>query len=638
MDIENDGSGVSHSLSYIHLTSTDTSIYIIDYIDEKRINQLKNKYLRRVVIILPIIVAVLCLVQMVENNNQAMMPVPKEYTFTGEYSYDGENWYPYNEDSDISALEGDMVVKGHLDSDVPEGGILNFYCNHIGVSIYVNGEALYIDTATEIKNYGIDLMPSMCGKYWGQLLCPEITAEDEIEIRFINYHNHGNKNAYKEALSSLLMTPPDNTILEVYLKSYIEPFERAGYALLIVAMMLLGASLSVLVFKSDMTKALFKLGITTLFAAGYIVFDVMMLHFSDGLLVVRTYGRQLCLMLAVYCIGWMVCDVLKDKRKKIAEILMYGSGIINLIIILLATIEKVLLFDTIFFWEIAQYVISIGLIVLCLLEIKRGKKAKKELLAYICVNIALAIDMTGAFESTYYSGMFFKVVYVLMLISFLINGTKQVVLDHQASIKNKKLKAELEQSRIAVMLSQIQPHFLYNSLTSVMDLCDRDPKQAKAAIADFADYLRGNLSALKTEDLISFRTELGHIQKYLRLEKLRFQEELEVLYDIQVQDFMLPALSVQPLIENAVKHGVGQKVGGGIVSVHTYETDEHYVIRIEDDGVGFEDGEYANENSTHVGIENTKRRLDMMMNARLEIESKKGEGTKATVLIPKRRD
>ena len=213
-----------------------------------------------------------------------------------------------------------------------------------------------------------------------------------------------------------------------------------------------------------------------------------------------------------------------------------------------------------------------------------------------------------------------------------------MVLDHQASIKNKKLKEELEQSRIAVMISQIQPHFLYNSLTSVMDLCDRDPKQAKAAIADFADYLRGNLSSLKTENLISFRVELSHIQKYLRLEKLRFQDELEVLYDIRVQDFMLPALSVQPLIENAVKHGVGKKIGGGIVSIHTYETMEHYVIRIEDDGVGFEEGEYDKENSTHVGIENTRKRLDMMISAQLELESEKGKGTKATIRIPKRRD
>jgi sensor histidine kinase YesM len=188
------------------------------------------------------------------------------------------------------------------------------------------------------------------------------------------------------------------------------------------------------------------------------------------------------------------------------------------------------------------------------------------------------------------------------------------------------------------MLSQIQPHFLYNSLTSVMDLCDSNPKQAKAAIADFADYLRGNLSSLKTENLITFGTELEHIEKYLKLEKLRFMDELEIVYDIHSKDFMLPALSVQPLVENAVKHGVGKKIGGGTVTIHTSETENEYIICVTDDGVGFTEGEYADDGGTHVGIENIKKRLDMMINARLEIESKKGIGTKACILIPKRRD
>ena len=86
-------------------------------------------------------------------------------------------------------------------------------------------------------------------------------------------------------------------------------------------------------------------------------------------------------------------------------------------------------------------------------------------------------------------------------------------------------------------------------------------------------------------------------------------DELEIVYDIHSKDFMLPALSVQPLVENAVKHGVG-----------------------------FAEGEYADDGGTHVGIENIKKRLDMMINARLEMESKKGIGTKACILIPKRRD
>ena len=343
-------------------------------------------------------------------------------------------------------------------------------------------------------------------------------------------------------------------------------------------------------------------------------------------------------MLAVYFVGMMVCGSLKDTYKKVAEVIMIGSGILNFLIISLAAIGRVLLYDTLLFWEIAQCIVSIVLIVLCILEMKKEKRCKMELIFYVAINTAVLIDMIGVSYSMYYSGIWFKTVYVIMIAVFLLSGAKQAILDHQASLKNKKLKEELEQSRIAVMLSQIQPHFLYNSLTSVMDLCDKNPKQAKAAIADFADYLRGNLSSLKTENLISFRTELEHIEKYLRLEKLRFQDELEVVYDIQIEDFMLPTLSVQPLIENAVKHGVGRKIGGGTVSIHTSETEDEYIIRITDDGVGFEDSVYADNDSIHVGIENTKKRLDMMVNARLEIESKKGEGTTACILIPKRRD
>lgn len=599
---------------------------------------MNNKYIRISAIILPILLALICLAQMVKNNNQAILPVPRECVFSGEYSYDGENWYPYNEDSDISAFKGDLVLKGHLDSDIEEETILNFLCNHIGVSVYVNGEIMFMDAPSEIKNHGIDLMASVCGKRWEQILCPAITTEDEIEFRFINYHKHGNKNAYKEAISTLLMSPKDTTILEVYLKSYVKPFEVAGDALLIVALMLLGASLSAAVFKSGITSRLFKMGITTLFVGGYMVFDIMMLYLTDELLVVRTYGKQLCLMLATYFMGMMVCDALKDKYKKAAEIVLGGYGIVNMGIIVLATIGKVLLYDTLLFWKIAQCILGIVLIVVSVLALKNEKKHRIELVLYMCLNLAVFMDMAGVGENMYYSGIWFKAGYVIVLIVFLFYGVKQVILDYQASIKNKKLKAELEQSRIAVMLSQIQPHFLYNSLTSVMDLCDTNPKQAKNAIADFADYLRGNLSSLKTENPISFRTELGHIEKYLRLEKLRFQEELQVVYDIQVKDFMLPTLSVQPLIENAVKHGVGQKTGGGTVTIHTHETENDYIIRISDDGVGFEEGEYAEGDSTHVGIENTRKRLSMMMDARLEIESEKGKGTTACILIPKRRD
>ena len=90
---------------------------------------MNNKYIKIAAIIMPVLLAVICLVLVVRNDNQASMPIPMNLTFTGEFSYDGENWQPYNEDSDMSALNGDVTVRGHFDVDLPEGAILNFYNN-----------------------------------------------------------------------------------------------------------------------------------------------------------------------------------------------------------------------------------------------------------------------------------------------------------------------------------------------------------------------------------------------------------------------------------------------------------------------------------------------------------------------------
>ena len=599
---------------------------------------MKNKYIKTVAIIIPLLLALICLIVVVKNDNQASMPVPMNLVFTGEYSYDGDNWYQYNEECDISALDGDVIVKGHFDTEIFEGVILNFYRNHIGVSMYVNGEQVYMDAPTEIKNYGKDLMPSMCGKQWEQILCPAITVEDEVEFHLINYHKYGNKEAYKEFLSTFILAPLDNAVLESYLKPYINPFEIMGTVFLIVGLMFLGSAVYAAVFRSEIANRLFKMGIMMLLMGGYTVLDVMMVYFTDELLVMRTYGGQLCLMLGVYFVGIIVCDAIKEKHKKVAEMVIGISGIINILLISLVISGRVLLYDTKLIWQCTQSVVSLILIAFCLLELKKEKPKRIELFTYVLIHSAILLDFIGVGYHIYYSGICFKVASMIMLLIFFYRGIKQIVMDYQASVKNQKMKEELENSRITVMLSQIQPHFLYNSLTSVMDLCDRDPKQAKAAIADFAGYLRGNLSSLKSENLISFGTELEHIEKYLRLEKLRFQDELEVVYDIQTREFMLPALSVQPLVENAVKHGVGQKIGGGTVTISTFETEEDYIICVTDDGVGFTEGEYVDDGGTHIGIENIKQRLDMIINARVEIESKKGEGTKACVLIPKRSD
>ena len=201
-------------------------------------------------------------------------------------------------------------------------------------------------------------------------------------------------------------------------------------------------------------------------------------------------------------------------------------------------------------------------------------------------------------------------------------------------------KARLAESRIAITMSQIQPHFLYNALGSISALCDVDPVRARDATDHFAEYLRMNLESMKRFSPIPFQTELNHIQTYIWLEEMRFREKLKVEYDIQVKAFQVPALSVQPIVENAVKHGVCVKEKGGTIQIKTWESTDAYFIRVSDDGVGFNWNEPVdyNDGKLHIGIKNVRSRLETMVEGSLEIQSKIGVGTVATIRIPKVRE
>lgn len=194
---------------------------------------------------------------------------------------------------------------------------------------------------------------------------------------------------------------------------------------------------------------------------------------------------------------------------------------------------------------------------------------------------------------------------------------------------------ELAEQRIDIMLSQIQPHFLYNALTTIRRLCDHDPRQAKAAISEFALFLRANMDSLKSKAPIPFTQELKHVESYLGLETQRFGDRLRVVYDIQCRDFSLPPLTIQPIVENAVRHGVLKKERGGTVTLRSCETADGYTVTIEDDGVGMISADTPQDGRSHIGIENVRSRLEAMCGGTMHIESKTGAGTTVVLHIPK---
>ena len=200
------------------------------------------------------------------------------------------------------------------------------------------------------------------------------------------------------------------------------------------------------------------------------------------------------------------------------------------------------------------------------------------------------------------------------------------------AVREKILQNELKQSQITILLSQIQPHFIYNTLSSIRYLCKTDSDLAQKSIDDFSLYLRCNMDSLKNSDLIPFEKEMLFVETYVKLEQLRFGDKIKVQYDLKEKDFSIPSLTIQPLVENAIKHGVSVKENGGIVKIITECIDRDVIISIIDDGIGFNIEKQKEDKKTHIGITNVKNRLNYLIDSDFLIESSEN-GTKVRIIL-----
>lgn len=204
-----------------------------------------------------------------------------------------------------------------------------------------------------------------------------------------------------------------------------------------------------------------------------------------------------------------------------------------------------------------------------------------------------------------------------------------------------KQRIENESLKSKILLAQIKPHFIYNCLTLIRSLLD-EPEKAEEALNHFAGFLRGSVDMLEETVCISASREIQTVDDYLYLQKQRFGDSLRVVTDYRDTGFFLPPFTLQVLVENAVIHGIRNTAGGsGTVVIRSYEADGFHVIEVEDDGNGLPPEirqEREQKEQTHVGLKNIERRLDLMCHGTLTIQNKTGQGTIATIRIPKQID
>ena len=194
-------------------------------------------------------------------------------------------------------------------------------------------------------------------------------------------------------------------------------------------------------------------------------------------------------------------------------------------------------------------------------------------------------------------------------------------------------RAESAESRVRLLSGQIRPHFVFNSLAAIKALVSEDPEAAETAIQDFSDYLRSHLDVMSKDRLVPFEQELDHVRHYVALEQADASAPIEVRYDLRVTDFSIPPLVVQPLVENAVRHGVKTRAEGGTVVVATRRTGDAIEVSVRDDGCGFSSATERQDEHRQVGIENVRERIERQCAGRLEVASG-SDGTVATLVIP----
>ena len=190
---------------------------------------------------------------------------------------------------------------------------------------------------------------------------------------------------------------------------------------------------------------------------------------------------------------------------------------------------------------------------------------------------------------------------------------------------------ELTQIRLKLLQEQISPHFIFNALAIMKSMVWEDSQKASDVIDDFSTCLKENVSALKfTNNLIPFSNELEHIKALQRIDEAGKGRATNVIYEIEESNFRLPPLTIEPLFENALLHGISRRKADGMIRIISSKDSENYIVRVIDNGSGFD----VNAETEGVGINNVRIRLKYICGGRLNIESSEN-GTIASVYIPK---
>ena len=605
----------------------------------------KNKYnLIFIAAILFFVLSCVLLANAVINNSQADFAIIPDIRFVGEYKIADGEWKSVVEGEHISATQGDVMLRGVLEICDPEtkesfgkvtkGSLMSFTFNHINL-VYTENDQVITMCDTENSAIGEDSCGHTC-----QVI--EYVGDDGyFEATIRNYHSFGNETAVDELLSSMRLYAGDYSE-KIALRSG-QSDRLVAIIIIIAAFLVLGLAIfSYLLHNGDFKNYLFG-GLLILSAGIFFLFTSEAIYFWSDLIIVNTMLKGLSAMAYSLFAFILAKGMFAEKTEKAAGVVALIYGVFILSLVGVALFSNIYFYDLLGVWAAGAVVTTASFIALSLLSLKNSSVRQKLLLAFVTVGlVAFIADIAAIYFGLWKTGLISKIFFLIGFIVSVFVFLRIVPENIRAAKKAEELEkekitldAQLTESRISTLMSQIHPHFIYNTLGSIEQLCELDPQKAAKLVNDFAKYLRGNFSEIDNQRLIRVSKELEHAEYYISIEKVRFPD-IEFVTEMTCDDFSVPALTIQPIVENAIKHGILKRDEGGTVNVKIYETDASYFISVKDNGVGFDLTELEKKN--HIGLRNIRSRLEALCGGILHIESIIGVGSKITVEIPKEAD
>ena len=575
------------------------------------------------------------------TSNQAEPALVAQVYFDGEYRVADGEWHKIVKGNHIPSTKGDVTLRGYFHMLTPDGeyvGIYSgdmpiaFYTDHISLTFYAGENEPYV---FDIENplFG----DSACGKGWSAYSFAN-KSEEPVEILIHNSHSFGNETAIDELLANIALW--SGLDFEKGVLERGETQRDIGLLFIIVSLLFLGTALFSTLIHIKNSKIIWLLGIVILFAGTYLSYSADGVSIWSESIVSNTTILGCSMMLYMLFLSMALVHLLKGT-KTIGTIMVAVQGLIDTVLFVLPILTDIFFYDTWLYWATSQILANIILLG-CLIREFLVTKGKERWI-YICSILPLisfGIDVVMIDLGIWNNGLFSKYVFIVFFIVAMVAVLKIIPNNINALAKAKELEtekmvlnAELAESRISTMMSQIRPHFIYNTLGSIEQLCELDPPKAGELVHNFAKYLRGNFGELDNPKPIRMSQEMEHVRHYISIENVRFPD-MTLSFEMRSGDFSLPALTIQPIVENAIKHGLMKLQKGGSIRVISYETDTDYCISVEDDGVGFDTSELRDEKK-HIGIRNIRDRLKAMVGGTLIIESTQGVGTKVLIRIPK---